>query len=75
MFCRMQQIGNPLFESNSSLASGFIRNPDSDLHLEDMSAKAMRCLEYVFRIAEEREGPLNFETFKSVLQAVLGHRV
>lgn len=71
----MQQIGNPLFESTTTLASGFIRDPDAEIHLEDMSARAMRCLEYVFKIAEEREGPLNYETFKSVLQAVLGHRV
>lgn len=66
---------NPFLESHTTLDTDIPRDPDTDIHLEDMSAKAMRKLEYVFKIAEEREGPLNYETFRSVLQAVLGHRV
>lgn len=71
----MQEMGNPLFEPASSADSGLMEVPAREVHLEDMSAKAIKRLEYVFKIAEERDGPLTYETFRNVLQAVLGHRV
>lgn len=61
-------------DTNISMDSD-AKPPSGEVHLEDMSAKAMKKLEYVFKIAEDREGPLNYETFKSVIQAVLGHKV
>lgn len=72
---RMTEAGNPLFyESHISLA----RDPKiaySDPHLENMPAKAMRRLEYVFKCAEDISGPLTYETFRSVIQGVIGHTV
>ncbi|KAF6016993.1 hypothetical protein EB796_024704 [Bugula neritina] len=64
---------NPTFDSDTSLSS--TPPPPQTVHLDDMSAKCMARLEYVFKIAEEEEGPLCFNTFKMVLQAVLGHQV
>ena len=58
-----------------TVSSELLKAPDTEVHLEDMSAKALKKLEYVFKVAEERDGPLNYETFRNVLQAVLGHRV
>ena len=75
MFISMQDVANPLFDSRYSMSSSRLSAGGLDIHLEDMSAKAMKRLEYVFKVAEERDGPLNYDTFKDVLQAVLGHRV
>lgn len=64
-----------LEHSDTNLNIADTRGHPAEIHLEDMSAKAMKKLEYVFKIAEDREGPLNYETFKSVIQAVVGQRV
>lgn len=65
----------PLITSSTSLPTVNKPPPADNIRLEDMSAKAMRKLEYVFKMTEEKEGPLSYETFKSVVQAVLGQRV
>lgn len=71
----MIKAGNPLFESQTTIDTGVCKLHQPEIHLEDMSAKSMKKLEHVFRLAEQREGPLSYETFRNVLQGVIGQKV